>query len=130
MKYLLDTCAIIWLASEPDKLSKQILAKLVKEDASLHVSVISVGEIACAYERKRIELDRHWKHWIQYVLEVNGWEIIPIDYEIMTEAWSLPGEFHQDPADRIIVASARKRDLTIVSGDRKILDYPHVKSCS
>ena len=107
----------------------KILEAIVEESAVVTISVISVGEIACAYERKRIELDRHWKRWIQYVVDENGWEIMPIDYQIMAEAWSLPGEFHQDPADRIIVATARKLDQTVVSGDRKILDYPHVQSC-
>lgn len=48
--------------------------------------------------------------------------------DTMREAYSLPGHFHQDPADRIMVATARKHDLTILTGDRKIIDYPHVKS--
>jgi PIN domain nuclease of toxin-antitoxin system len=48
--------------------------------------------------------------------------------DVMQEAYSLPDEFHQDPADRIIVATARIHDLTIITGDLKIVNYPHVKT--
>lgn len=57
---------------------------------------------------------------------MNGWEIMPIDLDIIEEAFSLPGEFHADPADRIIVATARRHALVTVTADKKILDYPHV----
>jgi len=46
----------------------------------------------------------------------------------MEEAYSLPDTFHADPADRIITATARLKDCTILAADKKILAYPHVKS--
>ena len=57
---------------------------------------------------------------------------LPIDLtnEIGWEAYNLPGRFHNDPADRLLVATARVRNLTLVTGDDLILRYPHVKTLS
>ena len=53
---------------------------------------------------------------------------MPISLEIIEEAYSLPDPIHRDPADRLIIATARLENLTIITTDRLILDYPHVKS--
>jgi len=53
---------------------------------------------------------------------------LSVDLENIEEAYSLPGEFHSDPADRVLVATARLSKLTLVTGDQKILDYPHVQA--
>ena len=126
MKLLLDTCVIIWAVSEPDRLSKEARLLLLQPDAEILVSVISCAEIACAAERGRIQLDRHWKTWFRHFVGLNGWLAAPVDLEIMEEAYSLPEQFHQDPADRIIVATARKYSCRLVTADRKLLEYPHV----
>ena len=59
---------------------------------------------------------------------VYAWAVEVVDLAIVQEAWSLPGEFHADPVDRILVATARLRGYTILTADRRILEYPHVKS--
>lgn len=128
MRLLLDTCAVIWSVSEPEKLSDGGKRSLTHPDAEVFVSVISCAEIACAVERGKIELDRHWKSWFRYYTELNGWQIVPIDLEVMEEAYSLPEYSDRDPADRIIVATARKLHLQIVTADRRMLDYPHVET--
>ncbi len=92
------------------------------------MSVISCAEIACAVERRRIELDRHWKNWFRTYTELNGWQIVPIDLEVMEEAYSLPEYSDRDPADRIIVATARKLHLQMVTADPRMLDYAHVET--
>ena len=126
MNLLLDTCCIIWAVSEPAALSEKSAALLQDEDASVFVSPISAAEIACATERGRIQPDRHWKKWFRYYLDVNQWQVEPIDLTIIEEAYSLPGEFHADPADRIITATARLKKYVLLTADRKILDYAHV----
>lgn len=128
MKLLLDTCCIIWAVSEPSALTEKVKVFLTAEDAYISVSVISVAELACAVERKRIAIDRHWKSWFRYYIEENGWSVKNITLEIMEEAYSLPDSFHADPADRIITATARLENYTILTADTKILEYPHVKS--
>jgi len=127
MKLLLDTCAIVWAVADDSRLPAACRAALVAADSRIHVSPISVAEIACAVERGRLTLDRHWKRWFRHFVALNGWEIIPVDLDIIEEAYSLPGQFQADPADRIIVATARRHGCVAVTADKKILAYPHVE---
>jgi PIN domain nuclease of toxin-antitoxin system len=128
MKLLLDTCCIIWAVSEPTAISEKVKALLTADESEIYVSAISVAELACAVERGRVIIDRHWKKWFRFYIEQNGWEVENINLEIMEEAYSLPEDFHFDPADRIITATARLNHQTIVTADKKILSYPHVNS--
>jgi PIN domain nuclease of toxin-antitoxin system len=128
MKLLLDTCAILWAVAQPESLSHTGRQSMADPDAEIFVSVISCAEIACAVERGRIALDRHWKSWFRDYTELNGWQPVPIDPGIMEEAYSLPEYAHRDPADRIIVATARKLQLQLVTADRRMRDYPHVET--
>lgn len=128
MKLLLDTCCIIWAISQPSDIPENATGLLEAEDSEIHVSAISAAEIACAVERNRIAIDRHWKKWFRYYTELNDWSVVDITLKIMEEAYSLPDQFHADPADRIITATARLNNYTILTADRKILDYPHVQS--
>ena len=128
MKVLLDTCAILWAVATPERLSS--LARAILEDpvTEASVSAISSAEIACACERGRIELDRHWKIWFRHYLELNQWKCVSIDFPVMEEAYSLSPPFHADPADRIVVATARIHGLCVLTADRRIREYPHVDS--
>ena len=128
MILVLDTCAILWCVADPARLSDHAIELLTLDTTRVVVSPISAAEIACGVKRKRISLDRHWKTWFRHYIHENGWDVIPIDLEIIEESYSLPDEFHDDPADRIIVATARKLSGTVITGDRKILEYPHVEA--
>jgi PIN domain nuclease of toxin-antitoxin system len=128
MKLLLDTCCIIWAVSDPSVISEQAKSLLTADESEIFISVISVAELACAVERRRITIDRHWKKWFRYYSDLNGWQVENIDLEIMQEAYSLPEAFHADPADRIITATARLNHYTILTADKKIHAYPHVDS--
>ena len=129
MNLLLDTCAVLWSVADPDRLSEKARRELESQHNTVSVSAISCAEIACWVDRGRIELDRHWKTWFRYYLDINGWLCVPIDLAVMEEAYSLPLPFHSDPADRTIVATARIHGMAVVTGDRRILDYPHVDLC-
>ena len=126
MHILLDTCCVIWAASEPSRLTPRVRGILQADDTNVFLSAISCAEIACLAERGRIVLDRHWKSWFNSIVSMNEWVVLDIDLSIIQEAYSLPGDFHQDPADRIVTATARCRDLLILTADAKILEYPHV----
>jgi len=128
LKVLLDTCAILWAVSDPDSLTPRTRDVLTRADTEVCISPISCAEVACAVERKRLELDRHWRLWFRHYLELNGWKTVDIDLQIVEEAYSLPDPFHRDPADRIIVATARRLQCPIVTADQKILEYPHVET--
>ena len=128
MRILLDTCAIIWGISDPDRLTMKARKNLEDPQNEIIVSPISCAEIACAVSAKKLEIDRHWKLWFRHFIELNGWDSIPIDLPIVEESYSLPGTFHKDPADRIIVATARLFNCPVITADQKILNYPHCLS--
>jgi PIN domain nuclease of toxin-antitoxin system len=130
MKVLLDTCAILWCVSEPSRLSTAARGILARPDTEVSFSPISAAEIACLSQRGRITLDRHWRSWLTHFTSTNGWRALDIGLDTLFEAYSLPDWEFQDPADRIIMGTARQHGLTIVTGDRRILDYPHVTSVS
>ena len=117
---------MIWVISNPDRLSQTARRYLVQGDSEIFISVISCAEIACAVEREKIELNMHWKKWFRYYMNLNAWNSYDINLKIIEEAYSIPEPFHRDPADRIIVATARMNDCHIITADLKILYYPHV----
>ncbi len=128
MRVLLDTCAILWSVSAPEKLTKEAIKALENKSTEVFVSPISCAEIACLQERGRIELDRHWKSWFDYYIQLNGWSVIDITLPIIQDAFALPPPFHADPSDRIITATARNKSLKLITGDHKIIAYPFVET--
>ena len=128
MKLLLDTCTIIWAVSQPESLSDHARAALTAPENQVAYSPLSCAEVAWASERRQIRIDRHWKRWFRHYTDLNGWNEVPIDLSIVEEAYSLPEPFHADPVDRMLVATSRLNSFTLVTADRKILEYPHVKS--
>jgi PIN domain nuclease of toxin-antitoxin system len=128
MNLLLDTCAMIWCVSDPDRLSADARQALTHPENRVFVSAINCAEVACLAENGKIRIKPHWRTWFNRALADNGWTVVDIDLETVQEAYALPGPFHRDPVDRILVATARLRHMTLVTADRKLLDYPHVSS--
>jgi PIN domain nuclease of toxin-antitoxin system len=128
VKLLLDTCAILHLAAEPHRLTPAAREALQDPAAEVNVSVVSIAELACLSNLQRIVLEPHWKTWFRRAVDQNGWNWIEVDARVAEEAWSLPEIFHRDPSDRLLVATARIHQLTLVTTDQWILDYPHVES--
>ncbi len=128
MRVLLDTCAIIWAVAVPDQLSAQARSVLKDPETEAFYCPMSCAELAWAVARKRVQLDRHWKLWFRHYVGESGWECAPISLDIVEEAYSLPEPFHSDPVDRFLVATARIHDLHFITGDEKLLLYPHVRT--
>jgi PIN domain nuclease of toxin-antitoxin system len=131
MPYLLDTCAILFIAENTGDLSTRTLKLIDAAPAEeIFVSAYSVAELACLQERGKITLKHHWRAWWNTLLRQTAWTCLPITSEIMTEAYSLPPPIHRDPADRVLIATARLERLTLVTADGKIRGYPHVVTVS
>ncbi len=128
MKLLLDTCAFIWSIAHAEQLSAKAAAILSAEETVVHFSPITCAEIACLCEKGKLTLDTHWKTWFDRYSEMNMWTGIDISVPIIQEAYALPGVFHADPADRIIVGTARVMQMPIVTADRKLIQYPFVET--
>ncbi len=98
------------------------------EDGEIGISAISLWEIAKLVENQRLELPIPLEKWFKQALSYPGVQIVELTPEIATESTRLPGEFHKDPADQIIVATARVMKCKLVTSDERILNYPHVKT--
>jgi len=128
MKYLLDTHAWIWMLDYPEKLPEKIRSVLLKETAPLGVSTITLWEISKLVEKNKISLAAPVEEWLHDALNSRLVCKIHLDEKVAVESTRLPEGFHRDPSDQIIVATARIHHLTLVTADRKILAYRHVKT--
>lgn len=126
---ILDTHSWIWWVSEPERLTGQQRTAIANsENDTLGISAISCWEIAKLVERGRLELDRDVAAWLSAALLYPGIQLIELTPEIAVESTRLPGGFHRDPADQIIVATARILKCKLVTSDQKILAYEHVET--
>lgn len=125
---LLDTHIWVkWVFDEkqlPESVQRQIIEH---EKDGLGVSVISCWEVAKLLELKRLTFDMDIFDWISQALNYPSIQLVELSPSIAVESTRLPGEFHRDPADQIIVATARVHDCPLLTLDRKILAYSHVK---
>ncbi len=125
---VLDTHIWIWWVHDPSKLTSTQLETINAHESDLiGVSAISLWEIAKSVEHKRLDLPLAPLAWFEQALSYPGVRLLELTPEIAVESTQLPGEFHRDPADQIIVATARVFDCPLITSDAKILDYPHVK---
>jgi PIN domain nuclease of toxin-antitoxin system len=125
---LLDTHVWIWSQEQPELLSVRARKAIDDRSNGCAVSVISELEIARLARRNQIVLEGSVEDWINRSIAVLGAQEIEIGRSIALEAYRLPGEFHKDPADRILAATARIFEMTLVSADRRLLRYRHVNS--
>jgi PIN domain nuclease of toxin-antitoxin system len=122
---VLDTHALIW-AVEGDRRLGATASRLIEETVQtdrLGVSAITPWEVALLVERGRLRLGRELSGWIEDVLALPGVSLVPIEPGIAIDSVRLPGDFHADPADRFIVATARHLDAPVLTADRQILAY-------
>jgi PIN domain nuclease of toxin-antitoxin system len=126
---LLDTHALIWWVNG-DSMSPRAASAMAAElqGGEIAVSSITAWEIAMLTTRGRLSLSIDVTTWLAAIQQIERVGFVAIDNEIAVNAVELPGEFHKDPADRLIVATARKLGVPIVTADQKIIDYPHVRT--
>lgn len=126
---LLDTHVWWWSLSEPERLSKRAFKAIKEVKAEQRfIASISIWEFAMMVKRKKIELRVAVDQWLDYALDKTGLKVLELSPKIAIDSCDLPGKFHNDPADRIITATARVHGLDLITKDKKIIDYPHVKA--
>ncbi len=126
---VLDTHIWVWWTHGDARLTtSQVEALTTHETDLLGVSSISCWEVAKLVEYGRLELPCPLEEWFEQALSYPGVQILPLTPEIAIESTRLPGEFHRDPADQIIVATARVYDCPLITSDERILGYPYVKT--
>lgn len=133
--YLLDTCAWIDALLAPEKLYPYA-KKIIAGPTRLCISSISLIEFTRKETLGQITLNMPCHEWLKKIaLPPGKINILSISPEIAVDATRLPHPFvnqqgkpHKDPADQIIVATARCHGLTLLTSDSVLLGYAHVKT--
>jgi PIN domain nuclease of toxin-antitoxin system len=126
---LLDTHVWWWALNEPGKLSDKahkIIRKTPPDQRA--IASISMWEFAMMVSNGKVEIRIPPNQWLDHAVNQTGLEVFDLSPKVASESCNLPGEFHKDPADRIIVATARINNLTLITKDKKIIKYPYVKA--
>jgi PIN domain nuclease of toxin-antitoxin system len=108
--------------------AKVVIESERRQHGQVLVSAISAWEIGMLVRSGRLSLRMDVITWLDTVAEVGSFRFVPIDARIAARSVDLPGEFHKDPADRLIVATAREYSVPLVTADLKIRNYPHVET--
>ena len=124
---VLDTHVWIWWVSDNQGL-RQAQRQAIADNVAnrIGVSVISCWEVAKLVRGGRMQLTIGVSEWLDEALAYPGVELLGFTPQIAVEANNLPGDFHRDPADQILVATARVYQCPLVSSDGSILRYAHV----
>lgn len=128
MILLLDTHVLVWAESLDDRLGPRTRALLLDPANTLLVSPVSTLELSRLIALSRLVLRKSLLDWLSSAREHLGFQDAPFSHPAAIDSYQLPGDFQKDPADRILVATAREIGCTIVTADDLILGYPHVKS--
>ena len=126
MKILLDTHVWVWSQEQPERLgprAKRLLLAPEHDNAVCPISTLEIARLAAVGD---VELSMPLSDWIAQSMVQLAAETISVSHDVAIEAYTLPGAFHRDPADRLLVAAARRNGLTLLTADDRILAYPHV----
>ncbi len=118
---LLDTCALLWLASGSPNISKEARRR-IDNSFVVYVSPISLWEIARKVQKGKLQLPLEPAEWFTRVREQHNLTLLPLSEAVMFKAATLP-EIHKDPADRFIIATALLNNLDVVTTDHNFPDY-------
>lgn len=122
---LLDTCAAIWI-TENEELSDEAVQAMDdahRSGGTVFVSPITAWERGLLSAKGRLRSPVQPLVWFERLVRDAQFGIAALTPSMLIDSWFLPSDFHNDPADRILVATARALDLTLVTRDRPILDY-------
>jgi PIN domain nuclease of toxin-antitoxin system len=130
MPTLLDTHAWVWWLTEDRRLSRRAKVRIAASlaDQDLWISLISVWEVAKKVEKQQLILDRPLDQWLDEAVSLDGLGVWELPRPLLVHSCELPQPFHGDPADQILVATARHHRAVLVTKDQRIRRYAHVQS--
>ncbi len=125
---ILDTHIWVWNIQDDKRLRKD-QKELIRshESDEIGICAISLWEVAKAVELKRLNLSVPVEDWLAIAMDSPGIVLLPLTPKIAVESTKLPGQFHRDPFDQLIVATARIYDEPLITSDADIFAYPYVK---
>ena len=124
---VLDTCALYWWTVEPRALGPKALAACRKiADAGALVCAVSLWELGLKVKAGHLDLGCSIRDYVDRLEQVAGLELVPVETSLWLDSLELDWP-HRDPADRLIVALAKRRHLSLVTADKIIREwYPQV----
>ncbi len=126
---VLDTHVWVWWVQGATQLPPNYSVYIqAHEPQGLGISAISCWEVAKLIERGRLALPHPVDQWLAKALAYPGVRFLPLSPEIAVESTRLPGAFHRDPADQILVATARIYNCPLVTMDHQIRAYSQVQT--
>jgi len=121
---LLDTCALIWIVNkDPIAPAALTAAERAFHRGELFLSPVSAWEIGALASRGRLKLGVSAEVYVERAFTLPGVQLAPLTPQIAVRSSSLPGNFHSDPADCLLVATALTMGLKLMTRDRRILAY-------
>ena len=120
---VLDTCTLIWLCAQPERLSTTARDLIDTPETRLLLSEVSVLEISLKWSAGKLELPDPPRHWIESQVAAWSLESLALGREDMYRAGELPAH-HRDPFDRLLVAAALRANALILTPDEAVRRYP------
>ena len=121
MKYLLDTHVVLWMAENSPLFSDKVKAAILDERAEKFVSIVSAWEVVIKLGTKKLHLDGGLPEFFR-IIDDNGFITLPVEREYLRQIPALP-DYHKDPFDRLLVATAITENMTLVTADENIYRY-------
>jgi len=119
---VIDTHVLVWALDDDERLGPKARSRIDQSETIL-LPAIGIWEIALLVKKSRLVLKKDVAGWVKQALALPSLLLAPLDPAIALDSVNLPGEFHNDPADRIIMATARHHNAPLLTVDRAILDY-------
>jgi PIN domain nuclease of toxin-antitoxin system len=123
MKVMLDTHCLLWWAMDDANLSSQVKNIISDPEVDVFISTASVWEICIKYRKGKLDLPKEPEKIIKDLVEESGFQCIPIHNRHCYQETQLP-MIHGDPFDRMIIAQSLVENLTLLSKDQEIREYP------
>lgn len=124
---LLDTCTLIWLVTDQEQLSEKAKKLISDSRGFIYSSAVSVFEIAIKVKKKKLMMKSEALTWYKDSMRLHGIRELPLTADILAQSVALP-EHHNDPCDRMMIATAKIHKLSIVTPDKLIKKYRVVKT--
>ena len=121
MKYLLDTHVVLWVAENSSLLSERAKAFILDKSTEIYVSIVSAWEVAIKLGTSKLSLDGGLPEFFR-IIDDNGFITLSVERDYLLQLQNL-SDFHKDPFDRLIIATAAIKGMTLITADENIQRY-------